>query len=135
MQAIQAFTKEQTGSITIYWQQCTEAGLWTYKWVDDWDLCGSSSGGGRERRFPNESQDTGSAKYIHEQLQILVEYFTDLNNKGEGRYDIHAYVHDKNDDVIFEKRITIDNNRSLDSIVYSKPYNPKSLLGNYNFRD
>ena len=129
--------KNYTGSIAVYWHQCEEDGFWTYKSFGNWDNCGSSSGGGNERRFPSESTDTGSVEFMYDQLNEMVRYFTELNNRGIGRYDLHASIHDDNSDDIekYDVRITIDNNRSLDSNVYEEPYNPNCQLANWNFKN
>ncbi len=137
-------SKKYCGSITVYWHQCEDSGFWTYRHIGDWDYCGSSSGGGVERRFPSESTDTGSIEFMYEQLNEMVSYFTNLNNQGIGRYDLHAGIY-KNDEEIsgddddedidkYIVRITIDNNRELDSDVYKTPYNSKSNLANWNFK-
>ena len=129
--------EEGTASITIYWYPTKEMGYWTYKDAGDWDWCGSSSGGGMERRFPEECQIVGSAKYIKEELQIITDYFFNLNNEGFGRYDLHASVYDDKDysNKIFTSRIIIDNNRSLDSYIFDRPYDPNCKMMNYNFND
>lgn len=35
----------------------------------------------------------------------------------------------------YRTRITIDNNRELDSDIFDKPYNPNSILANWNFKN
>lgn len=127
------------GSVTIYWHQCKDEGYWTFQNADGWDWLGSSSGGGLERRFPEECQYSGPGKNIKKQLELMVPYFEDLNKKGSGRYDLHACIKKIDEeygdftDQVFEKNIIIDNNRELDSDVFDVPYNPNCKMNNYNF--
>lgn len=131
-----SLSKRYGGSITIYSHQVVDIGDWDWEGAKDWDVCGGSSGGGIERRFPDELQMTGPGKHIKEEFENIIKYLSDLNKRGVGRYDIHAnvYINDYSD-LVFTKRVTIDDNRELDSEVFSVPYDPNSKMHNYNFKD
>jgi len=86
---------------------------WDWESCGDWDAWGSCGNGGIDRYFPSENQMRGSVKYLKKEFQIMVDYFTMLNNNGKGRYDLHVHV-DYDDDDPFIMNWRIDNNRSLD---------------------
>lgn len=76
---------------------------------------------------------TGPGKNIKDELKIVVEYFTDLNKRGVGRYIIHTEITINYDAVVFSNRVAIDNNRQLDSVMLGAFSGPNTMIRNYNF--
>lgn len=132
-----------------WWVPDTNLGYFRYKNAEGWNLCGSSSGGGVSRRFPDEYSDFGPANNLIEHLTTMINYFTKLNENGVGRFlllvNVNPSSDNDDDDEELEKKygnlekydmsIIIDKNREFDSSIYNAPYKSKGMLGNWNFKD